>query len=122
MKEELRNTDNEHILLVNEMGEYELVRYEEIKDAASGDKDIRAFVFERKGISYAVIWHRTGEGSLIVDTKGKRLIYEDSLGDSKTITDTDTARLTVSKRRYLHTDGLSKDELILMIKNARTEK
>ena len=60
----LRNLEQEHILLINEDKEYELVPYDQIKDAANGSSDILAFIFERKDERFVVYWHTTGSGSL----------------------------------------------------------
>lgn len=113
-KEELRNTDREHILLVNEEGEYELARYEEVKGI---NEDIKAFVFERRGESYAVIWHKSGTASLTFNTNGKVFTYEKTLGDKSVVTSGDTATIEVSGRKYLHAD-ISLDEMREVIRTA----
>ena len=56
----LRNLEQEHILLINEDKEYELVPYDQIKDAANGSSDILAFIFERSDERFVVYWHTTG--------------------------------------------------------------
>ena len=116
-KEELRNTDHEHILLVNENGEYELTRYEEVKDAAGGNEEIKAFVFERGGAAYAVIWHKSSEANLTVNTNGKTFTYEKTLGDKMLVTSDKEATLEVSGRKYLHAD-ISLDEMREVLKTA----
>jgi hypothetical protein len=63
-KNALRNLEQEHILLINEKGEFELVPYWEIERAASGNPLVHAFVFERQSRVYVVFWHRLGEGKL----------------------------------------------------------
>ena len=61
-KEELKNLEQEHILLINEEKAFELVPYYEIKDLQA--ENISAFSFTRNGESYVVYWHRTGSGKL----------------------------------------------------------
>ena len=50
----LKNPEQEHTLLINERGEYELAAYDLMKDAAGGDVRLRTFVFERCGERYVV--------------------------------------------------------------------
>ena len=60
-KEALKNPRQEHILLVNEAGAYELVPYKQIECKC---EDIRAFSFSRENKNYVVFWHKTGKGQL----------------------------------------------------------
>jgi hypothetical protein len=59
----LRKADEEHTLLINAKGEYELVKYEQVT-VGDGNNGIRAFVFTRGGYSYAVIWDDKGEATV----------------------------------------------------------
>ena len=77
----LRNLEQEHILLINEDKEYELVPYDQIKDAANGSSDILAFIFERKDERFVVYWHTTGSGSLELELNAKDVTLEKELGD-----------------------------------------
>ena len=60
-KQLLRKPGEEYTLLINGGGEYELVRWEQIK---CGDGRIRAFIFERGGAWQAAYWLTEGEGEL----------------------------------------------------------
>ena len=60
-KEALKDPGKEHVLLLNGDGAYELIPYEQIP---TGDRRIRAFLFERNGLRWAVYWHLSGEGTL----------------------------------------------------------
>ncbi len=61
-KDELKSTTQEHHLLVNGRGDYELVPVREIKDVAGGR--VRAFVFARNSHRVVTLWHATGSGTL----------------------------------------------------------
>jgi hypothetical protein len=79
-KEELKNLEQEHILLINEEKAFELVPYNQIKDLPSAD--ISAFSFTRNGENYAVYWHHTGSGRLhlpLEDFQVVEELYEASL-------------------------------------------
>ncbi len=62
-KEKLKDAKSEYTLLINKDGEYELTPYFEA-EVSEGYSGVRAFVFERAGLSYAVIWDDLGESSL----------------------------------------------------------
>ena len=63
-KQMLRDPNQEHILLVNEKREYELVPYEKICGSDKGCGSIRAFLFERGEERWVVYWHCSEEGML----------------------------------------------------------
>ena len=116
----LRNTEQEHILLINEEGEYELVPYDCIKGAGGENAPMSAYIFTRRNKNYVVLWHTKGEGKLSLPLPTSALTYEDELGgkqlpldelDGKTV-------LTVNDRHYLSTT-LDKDTIIAAFKNAR---
>ena len=95
-KEELKNLNQEHILLINEEKAFELVPYNQIKDLQSAD--ISAFSFTRNGENYAVYWHHTGSGKLhlpLEDFQVVEELYEASLPVSNEI--------PIDKRRYVKT-------------------
>ncbi len=120
-KAELRSPDQEHILLINENGEYELAAYDEIKGAANGSEDISAFVFERLGKSYVVCWHKKGSGLLSLPLKAQDIKYEEELGGAVIpVKESDgSAIIPVENRRYLSCN-LSKEELIEAFRCAKT--
>ncbi len=109
----LRNPNQEHILLINENGEYELVPYNEVKNAAGGDKNARVFVFERNNKRYAVCWHKIDMGTLNIPISSDKLIYEEEIGGKRlNISECDNvSSITLDNRHYLSTD-LPMDEFI----------
>lgn len=109
----LRDPRQEHTLLVNEAGETEIVPYEQIANAAGGDAAVRAFVFERKGKVCIVYWHTSGEGRIKLALPGSRIRLMGQFGrDIAVQASADSAILPVGKRRYLETDGLTKQQVI----------
>ena len=104
----LRDPAAEHTLLINEVGEYELVPY--VKIAAPAQ--ITVFQFSRKDENWAVYWHRTGEGKLWLPIKPESMQCYNSLAAQPlplTACDSGTV-LPVSGRRYIKTN-LSADAL-----------
>lgn len=112
-KKQLQDLAQEHILLINEQGEYELVPYDRIQGAAGGDKNLSAFFFERQGKSYVVFWHTTGSGSLQLSIKADNVILEKELGGEKLPVEVnvDDIIVPVEGRAYL-SSTLSKEKLI----------
>lgn len=78
-KDQLKDLEQEHILLLNEQKEYELVPYLEITDSAS---PVSAFRFTRNGESYVVYWHRTGEGEIVLPLHETEVAVMDQLWEA----------------------------------------
>ena len=118
IKKELRKTDIEHTLLINEKGELELAVCEEIKNAANGDERVTAFTFERSGKAYVSCWNNFGSLKLSLPISGK-VSYVTELGGEETPTERDGDSLVIplDKKRYLITD-LTKDELVKAFESA----
>lgn len=93
-KQIIENQLQEHILLINEQKEYELVPYAQIPTA---DEKLRAFGFERNGKSFVVYWHTSGEGTL-------KLPFPVALQDEIYSPAAQTDTLPVSHRRYASSD------------------
>jgi len=75
-KRMLKNLDQEHTLLIDERGEYELAPC----DAISAPADISAFVFERAGARYVVYWHQTGAARLRLPIAPDAFTLADGIG------------------------------------------
>ena len=106
VKAELKKTDTEHTLLINESGELELCVWEEVKDAFGGSSDVTAFVLERKGKSYAVCWHNTDSARVKIPSNIGEVSYVDQPGGEELPLecDADYLMLPIDKKRYLITD------------------
>jgi len=66
MKLSLRDPAKEHILLIDEEGNFELREYRHLTRAGGDSPDLRAFIFQRSGTPWVVYWHPSGEGSLVL--------------------------------------------------------
>jgi hypothetical protein len=119
-KLELRELSQEHTLLVDERGEYELVRYTEIEHAAGEKSAARAFVFERGARVFVVFWHMSGTASLDValDAGAVKLMAE--LGKPLAVTASGSGiRLPLDGRMYLECAGISRQQAIAAFQTAR---
>lgn len=119
IKEELKKTNVEHTLLINESGELELTRWEEVRNALGGNRAVTVFVFERADKSYAVCWHNEGSGTLKIPHISGHISYVDCLGGKEIplVRERDSMLLPVDGKRYFITD-LSVDELKLVFENS----
>lgn len=109
-RKELRHTEREHTLLINENGQYELAVWEPL--ATRSNDAVTVFLLERTGKVCAVVWHNTGEGQLSLPLKADSFSYVDSLGGSSLpVTENgDASVVPVAHKRYLITE-LTKEEL-----------
>lgn len=102
-KEELRSSGEEHILLIDEKGEYELVRYRQIEQAVQGDSRVRAFLLERQGSRCVVYWHTAGEGRLLLPLSPREIILKGELAGARIPVEETSpgSRLPIGDRLYL---------------------
>lgn len=120
-KEMLRDGRQEHILLINEKKEFELVPYDQITDVAGGSREIRAFTFSRNNEQYAVYWHISGNRKLILPLNAGDFILLKELGqeiESEVKSDGNRVVIPAGKRLYIKTGRLSKDQLVEAFRNA----
>jgi hypothetical protein len=119
-KESLRNLEQEHILLINEQGNFELVPYAQVKGAGGGDRRLRAFVFERKERTCAVYWHTSGNASVDLPLPANRMKLMEKLGRSMAIHSTGTGvRLPLANRRFVEFTGLSQEQVTSAFQRAK---
>ncbi len=105
-KESLKDPHKEHTLLLDETGELELVRWEQIPDAFGGSPDATAFYFERKGKSCVALWHNKGQGKATVALNGASVNYLESFA-APALALQSTQKgvlLPLDRKRYLITD------------------
>ncbi|MFB3905647.1 MAG: hypothetical protein ACE15E_19550 [Acidobacteriota bacterium] len=119
-KRRLRNNlEQEHILLINEQKDLELVAYREIP-SPPGDKQVRAFSFERAGKRYIVYWHVSGEAFLDLPAEQADVRLLEEIGQpGKAAVSEQGMRVPVGKRRYLETGTLDMDALVKMFQAGR---
>ena len=116
VKKLLRNADEEHTLLINESGEYELVKYTQV-EVTDGVSGVRAFVFERNGVSCAVIWDDLGSSRLTLPLEIRSYTREiDTLPIEYAVSEGNTV-LPVSCKGYIKAD-VEMSELVMALKNA----
>ena len=117
-KKALKNLNQEHILLINEAGGYELCPYEQIKGTAHGNQALRAFIFERSGKVYVVYWHISGEQQVRLNLNPKSVHLERELGKELPVKeDNNGIIIPAGERRYLRVD-LPRDKVIEAFKAA----
>ena len=103
MKAKLRMADKEYTLLINAGGEYEFVEYKQVT-VGDGTFGVRAFVFERGGFNYAVIWDDKGESTAKIPMNVLSYTREvDTVEIPYTVCDGNTV-LPVSSKGYIKVD------------------
>jgi hypothetical protein len=120
-KQMLRDLDQEHILLINEEEAFELVPYEQVKEAAGGSREVRAFVFERKGDTYAVYWHISGDRKIRLPLKPESVTLMEEIGREVQLPSgqgSGETVLPVGKRRYIMIKGSAREQLTEAFKQA----
>jgi len=118
-KDSLKDVDQEHILLINEQKNYELVPYNELTTAAGGNKNVRVFTFTRCDGNYAVYWHASGGGELELPLASSDAVFMDEIGEAITVQSTATGvKAPICKRRYVKTQ-LPMDELVKAFEQAK---
>ncbi|MPM58706.1 hypothetical protein SDC9_105539 [bioreactor metagenome] len=119
-KNELKNTEQEHHLLLNEQNQFELVPYEQISGAAGNSKEIRAFIFQRKGEYYVVYWHISGNKKLQLQLKPSDITLYKRLDEEEPVNDSNgNILIPLNDRRYIRTNKLTKEEILAVLSNAK---
>ena len=113
-KQALRDLEQEHILILNERKQMELVPYREIPGSVGGERTIRAFLFERIGRIYVVFWHTHGRGRIRVPLSGRGVRLQSELFEKPIdiMQDGSTIILPVEGRRYLNCSKIRVDEVV----------
>ena len=117
-KEMLKIPGSEHTLLINEEGDYELVPYYPAVGTEGENPVWTAFVFERRGRSYALIWHNTGSARLTISLEDAK--YERELGGEELPIEIGDGSITIkiSDSAYLYAD-ISLQELKKKLASAK---
>lgn len=118
-KNSLKNEKQEHILLIDEEGDFELRPYEQITDIANGSKNIRAFIFERNNQTWVVYWHISGESNMELPVSTDKFSLFEELGKEIEIkANNESTTVPVGNRRYMKID-LTPEEVIDLFSKAR---
>ena len=116
-KNALRNSKQEHILLKNAAGKYELYPYEQI-DMKDGSKTIRAFVFSKSGKTVVVYWDTKGKGEVRLNLNGAKVkLYKES-GDLVPIRKVSDGIVIPAGSRLFLESGTGIEETKMVFKNA----
>ncbi len=119
-KAELRNLDQEHTLLIDEEGAFELVPYTQIQDAGGKGSPVRAFVFERKAKVYVVFWHSSGRASLEIPLRREAIRLFAELGRALELTSVSgSVRVPLAGKLYLECGGLSRQKVVAAFRDAK---
>jgi hypothetical protein len=120
-KEMLKDLKQEHILLLNEKNEFELVPYKQIDSVAGGSREVRAFTFNRNNEMYVVYWHISGTSKLELPISSKDFTLMENIGKEIPVISESAGKTIVpaGNRCYIKTKKLSKDELILAFSKAK---
>ncbi|MDD4107441.1 MAG: hypothetical protein PHH93_01845 [Prolixibacteraceae bacterium] len=120
-KKMLQNLHQEHILLINENDEFELIPYDQISDVAGGSRDVRAFIFDRNNDMYVVYWHISDSKNLELPLNAANVKLHINLGEEESVSSAGDNSVTVpvNNRRYLQVNGLSREQVIDAFKNAK---
>jgi hypothetical protein len=112
-KDSLRNLQQEHTLLINENGSFELVPWEQVENVAGAKAPGRAFSFERNGSVWAAYWHTSGQGWLELPVPARKMTLMRQLGKPLSIKGRgDKARLPVGELRYIRFSGVTRQDVI----------
>ena len=116
----LQDMEQEHHLLLNEQNQFELVPYEQISGVAGGSKEIRAFIFQRKGEYYVVYWHISGNKKLQLQLKPSDITLYKRLDEEEPVNDSNgNILIPLNDRRYIRTNKLTKEEILAVLSNAK---
>ncbi|NLO02358.1 MAG: hypothetical protein GX126_08600 [Bacteroidales bacterium] len=113
-KKMLQNLQQEHILLLNEQNNLELVPYEQITEAAGGSKEIRAYIIERENELYVTYWHISDSKKLALPLNASDIKLYKNLGQEENLATGQGSSVTVplGNRLYLKASNVSKEQLI----------
>lgn len=101
-KKQLKDTSQEHILLKNKNGRYDLFPYKQIKIANENLKNIRAFIFKKDGNPWIVYWHIRGEGKIQLPVESRKIrLFENADNEMIFEGSGESVMLPVGKRRYI---------------------
>lgn len=121
-KEKLRDAGQEFILLLDERGDFELVPYDRLMNAAGGSREVIAFTFERQKAFYAVYWHISADSRLELQMKPEDFAVLEGMGvktEGGMEERGNAAVVPVGNRRYLKTGVSKRKELMAALENAR---
>ena len=121
-KKELHNADQEHHLLINEEGRFELLPYDQITNVAGeNNKEIRAFIFERKGDYYVIYWHISGYKQVELAVNHSDVKLYTNFGQEEQFESHNDGSIIIpaNNRRYIKFNNMSREQIIDIFENAK---
>ncbi len=119
VKRSIRDPGKEHILLLDETGGFELRECTRLREAAGGNPEMRAFIFERFGRTFVVYWHTSGESHADLRVSPDKVRLHKEISSIMPFQEFDGfVRVPVRGRLYLEF-SLPRDEAAAIINNAR---
>ncbi|MBK8881321.1 MAG: hypothetical protein IPN67_02775 [Bacteroidales bacterium] len=120
-KQMLMNLKQEHILLLNEKNDFELVPYDQITNVANGSRKVQAFTFSRNNDHYVVYWHISGNKELELPISSKDFTLLEDIGKEIQLNSVSEGKtiVPVGNRHYIKTNKLTLNELVSAFGNAR---
>jgi len=118
-KASLKNEMQEHILLIDENGDFELQPYKQIKNVAGGNRSIRAFIFGRKNKTWVVYWHTSGSAKIELPVNAKNIKLYKKLGEEIPVQgNNNKVILPVNDRHYIEFD-LPEQEVVNVLEGVK---
>ncbi len=118
-KKSLRNLEQEHILLVDERGQFVLVPCEQIQNVAGADAPARAFLFEYLGSTWVAYWHTSGEAALQIALPAGQMTLMMELGKPLPVKESgQRTRLPLGERRFVQFHNITRQEVMTAFRNA----
>lgn len=115
----LRNLEQEHILLVDERGQFALVPCSQIEKVAGSDVPGRAFLFDYQGGTWVTYWHTSGAATLRLDLPAKQMTLMQELGKPLPVKEVGKrTELPVGKRRFVRLQNVTRQEATIAFQNA----
>lgn len=118
-KKSLRNLDQEHILLVDQRGQFVLAPCVQIERVAQVDAPGRAFLFEYQGSMWVAYWHTSGEATLQIALQAKQMTLMRELGKPLSVKEAGKhTKLPLGERRFVQLHNVTRQEAIAAFRNA----
>lgn len=120
-KESLRSHEQEHILIINENGDFELHSCKQIENVANGSKDIRAFLFERNNHIWVAYWHTSGDGEIELPVDSDQIhLFQQPGTEIPFEANLENTILPAGNRCFIELD-LTEEEVVDIFKKAKVQ-
>ena len=118
-KTSLRNLAQEHLLLIDERGQFVLEPCTQIDKVAGTDGPGRAFLFEHGGEVWVTYWHTSGSARMRIQLPSRQLTLMRDLGKPLSVRQVGKyTELPIDERRFVKLSKISRGEAIAAFQNA----